>query len=116
MKKFVLLVLLLCPVAAYSAETEPPPAETEASPTQTEEPKLYDHYLFLKQMQESMAGRSLEEQARLQPQIHRAEQKACERVRKERQKRVPKEEYRQQGGDQFLVFAQQLEQYCETLH
>ena len=105
MKKLVLLVLLLCPVAAYSAETE-------ASPTQTEEPKLYDYYLSLK---ESMAGRSLEEQARLQPQIHRVEQKACERVRKERQERVPKEEYRQQGGDQFLVFAQQLEQYCQTI-
>jgi len=108
MKQFALLMFLLCPVAVHSAETE-------ALPTQTEEPKLYDHYLFLKQMQESMAGRSLEEQVRLQPQIHRAEQKACERVRKERQERVPKEEYRQQGGDQFLVFALQLEQYCQTL-
>ena len=108
MKQFVLLMFLLSPVVVYSAETEQPP-------TQTEEPRLYDHYLFLKQMQESMAGRSLEEQARLQPQIHRAEQKACERVRRERQDRVPKEEYRRQGGDQFLVFAQQLEQYCETI-
>jgi len=108
MKKFVLLVFLLCPGVVYSAETEPPP-------TQTEEPKLYDHYLSLKRMQESMAGRSLEEQARLQPQIQRAEQQACERVRRERQERVPKEEYRQQGGDQFLVFAQQLEQYCQTI-
>ena len=115
MKKFVLLVLLLCPVTVSSAETEAPPAETEASPTQTEEPKLYDHYLSLMRMQESLAGRSLEEQARLQPQIQRAEQKACERLRKERQERVPKEEYRQQGGDQFLVFALQLEQYCQTL-
>ena len=108
MKKFVLLMFLLCPVAVYSAETEPPPA-------QTEEPKLYDHYLSLKRMQESLAGRSLEEQARLQPQIQRAEQQACERVRRERQERVPKEEYRQQGGDQFLVFAQQFEQYCQTV-
>jgi Ni/Co efflux regulator RcnB len=108
MKKFVLLVLLMSPVAVYSAETEAPP-------TQTEEPKLYDHYLSLKRMQESMAGRSLEEQARLQPQIQRAEKQACERVRRERQERVPKEEYRQQGGDQFLVFAQQFEQYCETI-
>lgn len=108
MKQFVLLVFLMCPVAVYSAETGPPP-------TQTEEPKLYDHYLSLKRMQESLAGRSLEEQSRLQPQIRRAEQQACERVRRERQERVPKEEYRQQGGDQFLVFAQQLEQYCETL-
>ena len=108
MKKCVLLVVLMCPVAVYSAETEPPPA-------QTEEPKLYDHYLSLKRMQESMAGRSLEEQARLQPQIQRAERQACERVRRERQERVPKEEYRQQRGDQFLVFAQQFEQYCETI-
>ena len=108
MKKFVLLVFLLCPGVVYSAETEPPP-------TQTEEPKLYDHYLSLKRMQESLAGRSLEEQTRLQPQIRRAEQQACERVRRERQERVPKEEYRQQGGDEFLVFAQQLEQYCEAI-
>ena len=107
MKTFVMLVLLMFPVAVYSAETEPPP-------TQTEEPKLYDHYLSLKRMQESMAGRSPEEQARLQPQIQQAERQACERGRRERQERVPKEEYRQQGGDQFLVFAQQLEQYCET--
>ena len=107
-KLFVLLVFLMCPAAVYAAETEPPP-------TQTEEPKLYDHYLSLKRMQESLAGRSLEEQSRLHPQIRRAEQQACERVRRERQERVPKEEYRQQGGDQFLVFAQQLEQYCETL-
>jgi len=108
MKKFVLLVFLLCPAVVYSAEPEP-------RPTQTEEPKLYDHYLFLKRMQESMAGRSLEEQARLQPQLQRAERQACERVRRERQEGVPKEEYRQQGGDQFLVFAQQLEQYCQTI-
>ena len=108
MKKLVLLVLLLCPAVVYSAETEPPRA-------QTEEPKLYDHYLSLKRMQESLAGRSLEEQTRLQPQIQRAEQQACERVRRERQEQVPKEEYRQQGGDEFLVFAQQLEQYCQTI-
>jgi hypothetical protein len=108
MKTFVLLVFLLCPAVVYSAETEQPP-------TQTEEPKLYDHYLSLKRMQESLAGRSLEEQTRLQPQIQRAEQRACERVRRERQERVPKEEYRQQGGDEFLVFAQQLEQYCEAI-
>ena len=67
MKKFVLLVFLLCPAVVYSAETEPPP-------TKTEEPKLYDHYLSLKRMQESLAARSLEEQTRLQPQIQRAEQ------------------------------------------
>jgi hypothetical protein len=108
MKTFILVMLLLCPVAVYSEDTAPPP-------TQAAEPKLYDHYLSLQRMQESLAGRSLEEQARLQPQIHRAEQKACERLRKERQEHVPKEEYRRKGGDQFLVFAQQFEQYCETI-
>ena len=82
MKQFVLLMLLLFPGAAYSAEIEPPL-------TQTEEPKLYDHYLSLKQMQESLAGRSLEEQTRLQPQIQRAERQACQRLRRERQERVP---------------------------
>ena len=108
MKQFVLLMFLLCPGAVYSAETEP-------LPTPAEESKLYDHYLSLKRMQESLAGRPLEEQARLQPQIQRAEERACQRLRKERRERVPKEEYRQQGGDQFLVFAQQFEQYCETI-
>ncbi len=107
MRKMLLLVLLLSPVAVYSAETETPPAQKE--------PRLYDHYLALKRMQESMAGRSLDEQARLQPQIKRAERQACEQVRRERQERVPKEDYRRQGGDQFLIFAQQLEQYCLTI-
>ena len=108
MKTCILLMLLLCPAAMYSADTAPPT-------TQAEEPKLYDHYLSLQRMQESLAGRSLEEQARLQPQIQRAEQQACERARRDRQERVPKEEYRQQGDDQFHVFAQYFEQYCETL-
>ena len=108
MKKFVLLMFLLCPVAVYSAETEPPPA-------QTEEPKLYDHYLSLMRMQESLAGRSLEEQARLQPQIQRAERQACQRLRHERQEGVSDEEYRRQGGYQFLAFAQDFERYCETI-
>lgn len=108
MKQFVLFVFLMCPVAVFSAETDPPP-------TQTEEPQLYDHYLSLKRMQENLAGRSLEEQARLQPQIQRAERQACQRLRRERQERVPNEAYRRQGGDQLLAFAQQFEQYCETL-
>lgn len=107
MRKMLLLVLLLSSVAVHSAETEAPPAQKE--------PRLYDHYLALRHMQESLAGRSLDEQARLQPQINLAERRACEQVRRERQEGVPKEDYRRQGGDQFLVFAQQLEQYCKTL-
>ena len=108
MKKFVLLVFLMCPVAVYSAETEP-------LPVQTEEPKLYEHYLSMQRMQESLAGRSLEEQARLQPQIQRAERQACQRLRHERQEGVSDEEYRRQGGYQFLAFAQDFERYCETI-
>lgn len=107
MRKMVLLVFLLYPMALYSAETEAPPAQKE--------PRLYDHYLALKRMQESMAGRSLDEQARLQPQINRSERQACEQIHRERQEGVPKENYRRQGGDQFLIFAQQLEQYCLSI-
>jgi hypothetical protein len=107
MRKIVLLVLLLSPVAVYSAETEAPPDQKE--------PRLYDHYIALKRLQENMAGRSLDEQARFQPQINRAERQACEQVRRERQEGVPKEDYRRQGGDQFLIFAQQLEQYCLSI-
>jgi hypothetical protein len=107
MRKMVLLMFVLCPVVVYSSEPETSSAQKE--------PRLYDHYLSLQRMQESMAGRSLEEQARLQPHINRAEQKACKQVRRERQEGVPKDDYRRQGGDQFLVFAQQLEQYCLSI-
>jgi hypothetical protein len=107
MKIVAICLLLIMPVLCW--------AESEPDKSAAQEPNLYEHYLSLKRMQESLAGRSLEDQARLQPQIQRAEQKACERLRQERQERVPKEQYRQQGGDQFLVFAQQYEQYCETI-
>lgn len=107
MGKVVLLMFLLFPVVVYSAEPDKSSAQKE--------PRLYDHYLSLQRMQEGLAGRSLDEQARLQPQINRAERLACEQVRRERQDGVPKEDYRREGGDQFLVFAQQLEQYCQTL-
>jgi len=104
MHKLIFLVLVLCPIALYAAEVDTPPVKKE--------PKLYDHYLALKRIQESMAGRSLEEQARLQPQINRAERRACEQIQRERQEGASKEDYRRQGGDQFFVFVQQLEQYC----
>lgn len=108
MKLLFLLTLFLCPVVVFSAETEPMPA-------QPEEHKLHDHYLGLKRMQESLAGRSLEDQAKLQPQIKRAEQKACKQIRKERREGVSREDYRREGGDQFLIFSLQLEQYCQTI-
>jgi hypothetical protein len=109
MKTLGLCLLLILPVLCW-AESDPEKLEG-----QEPEPTLYDHFLSLRRMQESLAGRSLEDQARLQPQIQRAERQACQRLRKERLERVPKEQYRRQGGDQFLVFAQQFEQYCETL-
>ena len=116
MKKFVLLMLLLCPVAVYSAGNAPPPTQPPTPPqtqVQVEEPKLYDHYLSLNQMQEGLAGRSLEELDRMQLQIQRAERQACQRLRLERQEGVSDDEYRRQGGYQFLAFAQQFERYCE---
>jgi hypothetical protein len=102
----ILLVLVLCPWAAYSAEPEPP--------AQAQEPKVYDHYLSLKQMQESLAGRSLEEQTRLQPHLQRVERQACDQLRRDRQERVSVEEYRRQGGDEFLIFIAQFEQHCQA--
>ena len=108
MKKFVLLVILMCPVVVYSEEPKQPP-------TQTEEPNLYEHYLSMQRMQENLSARSPEEQARLQPQIQRAEQEACQRLKRERQEGVPDEEYRQEGGDPFLAFAGQFERYCQTI-
>ena len=105
MKLWILCGYFLCAVAAYGAEAD-------TSPNVTPEPNLYDHYVSMKQMQEHLAGRSLEEQAKLQPQIQRAQQKACARLQKDHQERIPREEYRRQGGDEFLVFSWELEQWC----
>lgn len=109
------MIKILCLTLVLIAWTAIGLAENELSLSKVQEPRLYDHYLALKRMQESIAGRSLEEQARLQPYINLAERRACEQVRRERQEGVPKEDYRQQGGGQFLVFAQQLEQYCLSI-
>jgi hypothetical protein len=107
MKILVLCVCLLCPVSLYAAEADAPR-------TPPEEPKLYDHYVSLMRMQERLAGRPLEEQAKLQPQIQRAQSRACEKLRKDHQERIPREDYRRQGGDEFLVFTLELEQWCQT--
>lgn len=107
MKNWILCGCLFFPVAAYGAEAD-------TSPQVTEEPTLHDHYVSMKHMQERLAGRSPEEQAKLQPQIQRAQRKACERLRKDHQERIPREEYRRQGGDEFLVFSLELEQWCQT--
>jgi len=107
LKLLMLCACLLSPLASNAAETE--------MPTKAQEPNLYDHYVSLKHMQEHLAGRSLEEQAKLQPQIQRAQRKACERLLKDHQERIPREDYRRQGGDEFLVFSLELEQWCGTL-
>ena len=115
MKILVLCACLFYPVMLNAAEGNalPTPPEAEAPPTPPEEPKLYDHYVSLKRMQERLATRSLEDQAKLQPQIQRAQRKACERLRKDHQERIPREDYRRQGGDEFLVFSLELEQWCQ---
>lgn len=107
MRILVLCVCLLFPVTTNAAEVDIPPDPAE-------EPRLYDHYVSLKRMQERLAGRSLEEQAKLQPQMERAQRKACEQLRKDHQERIPREDYRRQGGDEFLVFSLELEQWCQT--
>ena len=103
----LLCVCLLCPLTLLAAETEAPD-------TPPEEPKLYDHYVALKRMQESMARRPLEEQAKLQPQIQRAQGRACEQLRKDHRERISREDYRRQGGNEFLVFSLELEQWCQS--
>lgn len=79
------------------------------------QPELYDHYRGLQQMQQSLLRRSSEEQARLQPQVQRAERQACRQLAQERRANVSRDRYRQQGGDEFLAFVLQFEQYCRTL-
>ena len=108
MKSWMMGGCLLFTVAAYAAEVD-------TSPNVAPDPTLHDHYVSLKHMQERLAGRSLEEQAKLQPQIQRAQRQACERLRKDHQERIPRDEYRRQGGDEFLVFSLELEQWCATL-
>ena len=108
MKHWVLCGCLIFSGAAYGA------AEADTPTQVTEEPTLHDHYMALKQMQERLAGRSLEEQAKMQPHVQRAQQKACQRLRKDHQERIPREQYRREGGDEFLVFSLELEQWCQT--
>jgi len=107
-KQLVLLVLLMCPAAGYSAETEPPKISAE-------EPTLRDHFVGMQQMQERLSQRSPEEQSRLQPQIRRAELQACQRVRQDRQDGVQDNDYQRQGGAELLASVLQFERYCETL-
>ncbi len=90
-------------------------AESEPEKPQVQEPTLYEHYHILKRMQENIAARTIDEQTKLQPQIQREQRQACERLRKDHRERVSKDEYRRQGGDEFLVFSWELEQWCQTV-
>lgn len=102
-------IFLVAGLAAAEPEAEPKPEQ--ASP----QPDLFDHYRGLQQMQQSLLRRSQEEQARLQPQMQRAEREACRQLARERLANVSSRRYRQQGGDEFVAFVLQFEQYCRTL-
>ena len=108
MKTFALCFCLIFPVAVCLAETETPMIKTQ-------EPKLYDQMLGMQQTQEQLLRRSPEEQERLQPQIRRAELQACQRLRQDRQEGVQEDEYRRQGGEVFVAYVLQFEQYCERI-
>ncbi|HEU4683668.1 MAG TPA: hypothetical protein VFS39_04130 [Nitrospira sp.] len=101
-----LMVLLLASVSL---------ADDGAAPAQTEEPMLFDYYVGLQAMQQRMAQQPLEEQDRLRPQMHQAEQAACRRLWKDRRDAVPRETYQEQGGAQFDAFVLQFERYCDFL-
>jgi len=58
---------------------------------------------------------SPEDQARLQPQVRRAELDACKKLREDREKGVGMSDYQDQGGGQFAALVMQFEQYCESL-
>jgi len=107
MKLLALSLLLILPATISWAQSEP-------EQPRAQEPTLYDHYQSLKRMEESLGRMTVDEQTRVQPQVQRAQRQACEKLRKERREGVSKEEYRRQGGDEFLVFAWQLEFYCQT--
>ena len=107
MNIWILCGCLLLPIISFAAESD-------SAPNPPEEPNLYDHYISLKRMQERLAGRSLDEQAKMQPQIQRAQQKACARLRQDHQELIRREEYHRQGGDEFVVFSLELEQWCQT--
>jgi len=108
MKTFTLCFILLFPIAVCLAETEPPAP-------QLREPQLYDHIVAMQQTQEQLSRLPLEEKERLQPQIRRAELRACERLRRDRQEGVRDDDYRRQGGDIFVAYVLQFERYCERL-
>jgi hypothetical protein len=111
----LLLTLLPTMCWAESESQKPEEQKPEEQKPEEQEPTLYDHYHAMKRLQEAAASRTIDEQARFQPLIQKEQRLACERLRKDHRKRVQKEEYRRQGGDEFLVFSWELEQWCGTL-
>lgn len=107
-KIFALCFFSLLPVEVCLAETEP-------SIPQTQEPQLYDHFVGMQQTEEQLMQRSPEEQERLQLKVRRAELRACQRLSQDRQQGVQADDYRRQGGDEFVAYVLQFEKYCETL-
>jgi hypothetical protein len=108
MKTFAMCACLIFQIAVCSAQTEP-------YTTKTQEPVLYDHFMAMQQTQERLSQLSPEEQERLQPKIRQAELQACQRLKKDRQEGVRDEDYRRQGGVEFLSYVLQFDKYCETL-
>lgn len=90
-------------------------AETNSAPKEVREPGLYEHFLAMQQSQENVSRLSLDEQQRFQPKIRQAEQRACQRLKKDQQEGIGLDDYRGQGGDEFAAYVQQFERYCETL-
>lgn len=102
---FIFVMLSCGVVLAESQETRP----------QTREPELFDHFVAMQETQERLSKLPPEEQERLQSKVRQAELRACQRLKKDRQDGVQDEDYRRQGGNEFVAYALQFEKYCETL-
>ncbi|MEP6959716.1 MAG: hypothetical protein ABI980_13390 [Nitrospirota bacterium] len=68
----------------------------------------------MQQTQERFSQLSPEKQERMQSQVRGSELQACQRLRQDRQEGVQEEYYRRQGGDVFVAYVLQFEQYCQT--
>jgi hypothetical protein len=75
---------------------------------------MYHQYQGLQQLQRDLLQRPVEQQQRLQPMVRQAERQACARLRQDQRRRTSLEGYYLQGGDQFVAFVLQFDQYCKT--
>ncbi|HEY5626973.1 MAG TPA: hypothetical protein VIR79_03430 [Nitrospira sp.] len=106
-----LCAVLILPTAMSWAQSEK--AEPSKAEKAIEEPTFQDHYENLRHMQERMSQLSLDEQARFQPRMERAEREACRQLNKEKQERRSGRDYRREGGYQLEAFALDFDRYCE---